>query len=226
MRKHINYFDYDQLNNTSDVLRALLRLDDDLDETELQSLKNFNHTYAIITRKVHEAMQGTYFDNPEFLNRFDARFAYYYTHALDNYLHNQTVAPAWQAAFQHAKHHESSPLIQMALGVNAHVNNDIPQVLLDCEADRMHHDDFLKVNGLIADSIDEVISKLEDSKRFTDPKKPVIAMACKPVMKRLIKSWRDAAWRNFEAYKNQEISVEDIEQSARKKVRQLSMLPI
>lgn len=220
------YFDDTQLNNIEDVLESLQLLEHDLSRMGLRYLSNFNYTYLIITRNVRQALRKGLFTDESFLNQFDGRFAYYYTHAIHEFLEHASVAPAWRVAFEKAKLEQESPLTTMALGVNVHVNNDIPQVLLDCRATGKHYEDYLVINGIIGSSLEEVIDELDDDARLTNPKTPVLNPAYKLVMKKMVKEWRQDTWNKYEDLQNQGISVKEIEQAAYKKTEQILALPI
>lgn len=219
------YFDSKQLNNIDDVLESLQLLERDLALMNLPYLSNFNYTYIIITRNVRHALKNGLFDDTNFLNRFDGQFAYYYTNALRQYLEGKKIAPAWQKAFENAKQEKCSPLTVMALGVNAHVNNDIPQVLLDTEANPEHYMDFLKVNEIIKYSIDEVIDELDEGGMLAGPKNPVLGAMYKLTMNRIIRLWRRDAWNKYRNLENQKISIDDIEKAASKKANQILLMP-
>lgn len=216
-----DYFNEGQLKNTNDVLKALELLEHDLPLLELQHLRSFNYTYLTITRNVRQAVKKGVFKHRKFLHKFDGRFAYYYTGALHQYLEKGRVAPAWRIAFEQAKAGECTPFVAMALGVNAHVNNDIPQVLKDCEAKKTYHADYYKVNKIIGSSIDEVVDAFDEDSSITGPKRPLLRPAYKLTMSNLIKVWRRNAWRKFEDLRDGNISVSNIEQDAYKTAKQI-----
>ncbi len=226
MQVSANYFHAKQPANIDEVLAQLGRLERDLPNLGLPLLRNFNYTYLIITRNVRRAARDGHFSDRTFLNTFDCRFAQYYLTALRHYLRQEAVAPAWQVAFQQAQTECCTPFVLMALGVNAHVNNDIPLALLDCGAKARHHDDYHRVNGIIEVSLAEVIEELDAAGNLADPKRSLLTPPYKVVMKQLIKTWRDNAWQSFESLKRQQLSVDDIEQAAHKMANRLLALPL
>ena len=54
----------------------------------------------------------------------------------------------------------------MALGVNAHVNNDLAQVLLAANVPEEFKADYDKVNDIIGESLREVVMSLQESSKF------------------------------------------------------------
>jgi hypothetical protein len=226
MRRHISQVQASQLSSIDEVLECLQQLEHDLPRLGLAHLRNFNYTYLIITRNVGQAAQRGYFDDRAFLNTFDGRFAYYYVNALLRYVDGQAVPLAWRAAFGAAAEARCTSFVAMALGVNAHVNNDIPLVLRDCQATARLHADYCRVNDIIGDSLGEVIDELDAADNVADPKRGLLTPAYKLVMNRLVKDWRDSAWQSFEELGRQEVSVKEIEGAAHRMAERLLALPL
>ncbi len=219
------YFDQANLKGIDDVLQAFETLGHDLPAAEMEGLNHFNQTYLIITRNVRQRLKAGEFEHPEFLERFDARFAYYYLHALQNYLEGGSVPRAWQHAFRAAKRTHASPLICMALGVNAHVNNDIPQVLLDCRANRRIYPDYVRVNAIIRRSLDEVIDNIKEDRPLS-PHHRLTRPFYKFGMHLLVILWRYTAWRKFRKLQRRKLQVPHIENKANRLAKGVEKLPI
>ncbi len=220
------YFDQKNLEGIDDVLQAFERLGHDLPAARMDRLDHFNQTYLIITRNVRQRLKAGDFDHPEFLERFDARFAYYYLHALEDFLHGREVPPAWHRAFRAAERPYASPIVCMALGVNAHVNNDIPQVLRDCGASREHYRDYLLVNGIIRRSLDEVIALFADERRVLSPHRRLTRPVFKLGMHLLVRLWRRTAWRKFRKLSRHKLDVALVEDKANRTAKGVSKLPV
>ncbi len=219
-------FDEYNLQTVDDVLLALERLGHDLPKEGLGKLDSFNRTYLIITRNVRQHLKKGSFDHPDFLHRFDTRFAYYYLRALYNYLTGEGPVPrAWQHAFKAAERRHVSPMVRMALGVNAHVNNDIPQVLLDCGANRQMYRDYVRVNGIIKDSLDEVIDLFKED-RLLSPHHQYTRPFYKQGMHVLVILWRFTAWRKFRRLERRELKVPQLEDKADQLAKGVRKLPI
>ena len=71
-----------------------------------------------------------FFEDTGFVNHEDAVFAAYYFDAYDDWRHDRTteVPPAWRIAFQAADDGEVSAAGNMFLGMNAHIQRDLPFV--------------------------------------------------------------------------------------------------
>lgn len=213
-------------SSVAEVQQALELLEHDLVLMDMNQLRNFNRTYLTITRNVRQAKMRNIFEYEEFLDTFDVRFAHYYTNALHAYLCGEYVAPAWKNAFDHAKEENCTPLMALALGVNAHVNNDIPQVLNDTLAQDKHYEDFTVVNEIIGSSLDQALDDIHGSESPLNPDHPILRPAYKITMKRLIKKWRQNAWDSYKQLSAGTLSIKSVEDDARATAQKLLLLPI
>jgi len=103
----------------------------------LSYLRVFLSTYQRTTQAVGRAIDNASFEDPEWVERWDVVFADLYLAALDTELSGDGLAPRpWRLAFAAAP--DLPPLRQVLLGINAHVNYDLPQALLAVISD----DDF------------------------------------------------------------------------------------
>jgi hypothetical protein len=213
-----------ELQTIADVEKTLRRMEQRLSTSHLQAVGNFNRAYLIITKNVHDAVRHNRFKHTTFLNMFDTTFASYYIAALQQYAATGSTVPAWQIAFERSA--STSPVLTMALGVNAHVNNDIPQVLKDCSASHTYRADYNLVNSIISDSIEEVLQSLDHDTAPLSPKRTVLVPAYGVTMKTLIKRWRKRAWNNFLALQGGSLSEDELEQQAAQIADRLTCLPL
>ncbi|HEY8719306.1 DUF5995 family protein [Pengzhenrongella sp.] len=89
----------------------------------------FLTTYQRTTLAVGRAVAGGVFEDPDWVERWDVAFADLYLAALDTELAGGGRAPRpWRLAF--AAPPALPPLRHVLLGINAHVNYDLPQALL------------------------------------------------------------------------------------------------
>lgn len=224
----LSYLRYEQMKDIDDVVSRFEALENRLQQSEYRLLHNFNKTYLIITQHVREAIRKDMFEDPAFLNYFDAHFAKYYLDALDGYLTGKHIAPAWQAAFDGCAQQKVSPIMAMALGVNAHVNNDISLVLHDCNATKMHYQDYIKINDIITQSIFEVLDNLDKHRvaKVVPVQQKIIKYLCKPVLSLIIRRWRHNAWKHYIQMQQQDKNTQDIESYARNYTVRLRKLPL
>jgi len=93
--------------------------------------RHFHSTYLRTTRAVGEEVdRGGFLDGP-WLERWDIAFAELYLDALDADLTGAAVPAPWRIAFDTARTRpQLPPLRHILLGMNAHINYDLPQALL------------------------------------------------------------------------------------------------
>jgi hypothetical protein len=98
----------------------------------------FLGTYQRTTAAVGKAVDGAAFEDPDWVERWDVAFARLYLDALDAIQAGDinSVPRPWRLAF--AAESDLPPLRHVLLGINAHVNYDLPQALLAVITD----DDF------------------------------------------------------------------------------------
>ncbi|MDQ1482817.1 MAG: hypothetical protein QOF35_893 [Actinomycetota bacterium] len=103
----------------------------------LSHQRAFLSTYQRTTQAVGESVESGSFEDPDWVERWDVAFANLYLAALETELAGDAKAPRpWRLAFAAAP--DLPPLRHVLLGINAHVNYDLPQALLAVISD----DDF------------------------------------------------------------------------------------
>jgi len=114
------------------VLARMRRVLDDI-PPEQPHRRFFAQTYLRTTRAVGDAVDASFFEDPDWVEQWDAAFADLYLDAAAN----EGNAPRpWRLAF--AAPAGLPQLRHVLLGINAHINYDLPQALLAVIGD----DDF------------------------------------------------------------------------------------
>lgn len=104
---------------------------------DFRHLGIFLSTYLRTTEAVGTATQQDIFEDPEWVERWDLAFAQLYLTAFDAELTGDTGVPRpWRLSFDAPS--DLPPLRHVLLGINAHINYDLPQALLGTISD----DDF------------------------------------------------------------------------------------
>jgi len=179
--------------------------------TPLASSCDHNALFALlyldVTKQVGQAVRTAgYFQDPGFISHEDAVFASYYFNAFDAYstgdlLHTPV---AWQIAFDAARTHQVQGIGNLLLGMNAHINRDLPYVLVsiglvapDGSSRKPDHD---QVNNVLYDAYDPAIA--EGARRFD----PSLSSDSGPTAQdsgiQSVIAWREEAWRNAERLVN------------------------
>jgi hypothetical protein len=102
--------------------------------TSREPLREFLGTYRRTTLAVGTAITSGQFEDPAWVEQWDIRFALLYLDALDADLSGESTVPRpWRLAFEAPS--TLPPLRHVLLGINAHINYDLPQALLTVISD-------------------------------------------------------------------------------------------
>lgn len=166
----------------------------------------FQRCYGMMSSNMAQAIACGRFADKLWVERLMLRFAAYYFDALTRYEQDHSSAPAvWQQAHDAAKNKNLHILQHLLLGINAHINYDLPLALYDGlhsewpklgEADRqVRKSDHEIVNAVIAETIDSV----QDT--VIEPRAPMMAIVDRLMgrmdewlISQLISSWRADVW--------------------------------
>jgi len=165
----------------------------------------FHATYLRTTKAVADALDRGAFADPAWVERWDVVFADLYLDALDVALAGGTPPRPWAIAFAAAAAPEPQrlpPLRQVLLGMNAHINFDLPQAIV-AVISPAEFDDPSTVARRERDHrvIDEVLAtrvKAEDDE-FDGPRRlvdRVTAPANRMATRRFLVESRQKVWRN------------------------------
>jgi hypothetical protein len=185
------------------VIREMDRRVDPLDEA-----CDHNVMFALMYLRTTEAYQRSaltpgFFTDPGFINHQDVVFARYYFDAWDAYRHGNETSESWEIAFRNADEQKVAGTGNMFLGMSAHVNRDLPQVLAsiglvkpDGTSRKPDHD---KVNEFLVTVIEPLFD--EAAARFDptvdDAQIDGTTMDETATINMLV-AWREQAWRNAE----------------------------
>jgi hypothetical protein len=98
-------------------------------ESEWDTARFFLATYARTTRAVAAALADGRFEDPAWVEEWDVAFADLYLDALEAHRRSPEEAPRpWRIAFDADP--GLPPVAHVLLGINAHINYDLPQALL------------------------------------------------------------------------------------------------
>ncbi len=112
------------------VARVLDQMQERLDALPVgrSGRRLFLSTYQRTTAAVGEALEQARFEDPGWVERWDVVFANIYLDAHDTYGASDRLSRPWRLAFEAPA--ELPDLRHVLLGINAHINYDLPQALL------------------------------------------------------------------------------------------------
>lgn len=130
----------------------------------------FHRVYLLMTKEMQRRLSSGFFLDPAWLERVLVGFAQYYFHAINAFEEGQSCPPAWELAFRQAFEKQGFVLQDALLGINAHINSDLPMVMHEIlteekawpDARKMlyRRQDHERINYVLADLIDLVQDEL------------------------------------------------------------------
>ncbi len=103
--------------------------------------QHFHNTYLRTTKAVVASVDGGGFVDPDWTERWDLAFASLYLEAFKRWEGGEDPSGPWRVTFEAARDPDIPPLRHVLLGMNAHVNYDLPQALLAVISDEDFDDD-------------------------------------------------------------------------------------
>jgi hypothetical protein len=170
----------------------------------------FSLLYLRVTQQYRQAVSDpNFFEDNAFVNHEDAVFAKYYFTPMDAYNRGDMghVPQAWQIALNAATTRQVTGEGDLLLGVNAHVQRDLPFVLEaiglvkpDGSSRKPDHD---KVNQILYDAygpaLQEAAARFDPSVNMQLPASlPLVAGLSNQTFFNVVVAWRETAWRNAE----------------------------
>lgn len=167
-------------------------------------LKWFNLLYMQVTQAVGARVDAGNFINPAWMATLDVGFAGYYFRAIQSSLAGEPTPGCWQALFNRRNQTELAR-IQFALaGMNAHINHDLPQAVLDlCRADQIEpkhgtdqYNDFTALNSTLDGLIQQAGRDMH--LRLLGDSLPAVSDLDNKVAAWSLSTVREVAWDNSE----------------------------
>jgi hypothetical protein len=170
---------------------------------EQQDPRRFFHaTYLRTTRAVGAELAAGGFLDTAWVQRWDVVFAGFYLDALEAYRRGGQVPGPWAVAFGAGA--AVPPLRQVLLGMNAHINYDLPQALLAVISDAEFGDaallarreaDHRHIDQVLAAVVDRAAAVPETAGRRSPPDR-LLGPANRLAAKRFLVEARAKVWGN------------------------------
>lgn len=166
------------------------------------SRRAFLGTYLRTTLAVATAVGEGVFEDGPWVERWDVEFAGFYLGALDADLAGTRVPRPWRLAFDAPA--DLPPLRHVLLGINAHINFDLPQALLAVIPDEDFADpvivgrrrrDHQKIDGILSGRV-----AAEDAEFGPRSARSLLDRALTPLnrlgSRRFLREAREKVWHN------------------------------
>jgi hypothetical protein len=165
----------------------------------------FATTYRVLTEELRDTLRRHphFFSDTQWLIYEDALFAEYYFRSIADAGAGRAVPAAWAIAFDAARSNGANAGQDMLLGINAHVQRDMPFVVagvgLRTRDGRTRKPDHDRVNTILEHAYERVVGTI--ARRY-DPLISLTNASWDPVDNfgglELVKGWREGVWRNAE----------------------------
>ncbi len=204
MKTNPNLINIASIKSFKNVQMQIILLDENLQSENMSQFRLFNDAYQVITNHIQQAAQNKNFENPKFIEKFTVTFATYYFKAVNDTLTgSKDLTTSW-ATLNKLNLKSSPKFISLLMGANAHINNDLPQVLIRLmekeETDDLLND-VVKIDKLLMLSGKEIIGLFEEPNlKLNFLKRNVKFIYYRPIMY-MILYWRVIAWRNYRKIK-------------------------
>ena len=190
---------------TRDIATVVAAMDARLDRMppERTAQRVFLDTYRRTTIAVGKAIAGAQFEDPEWVEQWDVAFADLYLAALElDLVGSHEVPRPWRLAFDAP---ESLPALRhVLLGINAHINYDLPQALLAVISDAEFGDpvvmarrqrDHERIDGVLSARVAD-----EDDELGALSARSLVDRVLQPLnrlsRKRFLREARQKVWHN------------------------------
>jgi hypothetical protein len=169
----------------------------------------FATTYELLTITLRDAMLANphLFADPAWVIGEDATFANLYFNSISAYARHRPVPAAWRIAFETAGHGNQTAVQDMLLGINAHVQRDMPHMLAAVGlhtpdgASRKHDHDVVNdvLNAAFARVTNTITRRFDPSEGFIAPSSgELFGLTGNVLGDQLVEGWRELVWRNAE----------------------------
>jgi hypothetical protein len=139
------------------LTRHMRRLSAEMAPTD--GRRPFHDTYLRTTEAVAAALTEGRFVDAGWVERWDVVFAGLYLDALESHLAGDPVPGPWRVAFTAGTERRLPPLRLVLLGMNAHINLDLPQALLEAIPDADWDDpELIARRAVDHTAIDEILA--------------------------------------------------------------------
>ena len=174
----------------------------------------FSDTYALLSEQLKKSIEDPgFFGDDDYLIYEAVAFENYYEDMVAKSTSGKPYPEAWRIANQVASQPNSNAAVDMLLGINAHVQRDMPYVVaaqgLRTPAGETRKPDHDAVNKVLAAAYEPIV---EDIAGRYDPIVSLTNSKWTPIDDvgglEVVKEWREGVWRHAEQLENAKTDAE------------------
>ncbi len=198
---NFNLGDLTAVTSFDSVVKELNELNGYFSQNNMENYLVFNNAYRVVTLNIKASVIDGHFDNDQFTENFTAGFARYYFRALSQIsTEDPNIAESWKKFAEAATEDTLPKFILLLMGANAHINHDLPYILLKFidEGEVMPLlGDLVKLDRIMMKSGRQIIPLFNEHSRMLNTfKNRFQFLYYRPIMYTVL-SWRIVAWRAF-----------------------------
>lgn len=188
----------------------------------------FLYTYYTVTKEVatRSIMQkNSSFENIPALHQLDVYFASLYINPLHAFMEDSKKTSPWKTYFEYCTTKKANPFLQMLLGINAHINGDLPVCVYTLQYTEKK--DYEHINHVLEELIPKIMFFLATEYRDVLGLSGLLfPQLTSEEFQRIIVQWRNQAWENGHALieKNSDAGIAAIHQQTEEIAQQLIRL--
>lgn len=205
------------MENITDIINKMKEHIDLFHTEDKPSLIPFLKTYLFVTERVKKKKRV--FDDFNTMQALDVHFANKYFTPLQGYLTKTKKETPWKTYYTYCQK-DKVPLVQVLLGINAHINADLSTTLVDLNY--QNRKDFLRINKILEDTIPQLIQYLvwEEHDLFGFGGL-FFQNFFKYEFHQIIIKWRNNAWDNAEVLRKDPSRRKELHQKTEKLGKEL-----
>ena len=175
--------------------------------------RTFMTTYQRTTQAVAEAVDAAFFEDPDWVVRWDVAFAELFIVAHDAYQMGERLPRPWRLAFRADP--ELLTIIHLLLGMNAHINYDLPPATLSVITDHDFEDPVLidrrrrdheRIDRILADRVAAEDHAIGGARSLLDR---ILTPANRLSSRRFLREARGKVWLNVAELQRARLEGED-----------------
>lgn len=148
--------------------------------------------YMHMTYGLRNHIRDLYFDDGERMSNFTVKFAGRYLQWLDYDAANRTdVVEVWEQTFDYGRSGKSSIMEDLYLGMNAHINYDLANIVHEMNY-AAYKADYDRVNDILKQAMGPIMNDI--ASRYDPDVNSTLVTIVAPVLLQVIMGWRETSW--------------------------------
>lgn len=158
----------------------------------------FPSLYKKVTLRIKDKIADNYFEDNDRMERLDVVFANRYIEAFNKLKTQERFTESWKLSFETSKQWSPLVLQHLLLGINAHISLDLgiaAAITSEGKDIQLLHEDFLKINEILASLVDEIQDQLSGMWPLLKPIDWIAGRLDESIAAFGMDIARDAAWQ-------------------------------